>query len=744
MKDNNSVLKIINGTTDSLNDQLSTAKTTISDLLTQLNNSLLMQNCNQMKYSQKQGGTQPTTKDKIFKDKLSSLADKIDILSSLKSNLAKNLKFVDNYCSKFYADSKGIFKQLKTLHTEKLSGIINQNIEFNQNSNNMILNENNFNAQPNNNFSNYNSNQYNNPNSDNSNYDNNNDLCNQYNNPYQENNENLFKFSNNFQNLDNAQNNSFINNNNLNNKSDNFKNFNQSENNFGNSFNSNLKNYTGNTLKKFNSHSNNKSLKKLNKSLNSSQMNNMTSTSSTNNKFLDGISPINKRKNSTGFNYNIDINEIRKNTNNNYATNNEQNLFRESRTNSNPKYSTKPFSKKNHLNSSAGKVMNISNLNIAPGTPNNFTNYNNYISQTTKNANLNKSGESFKSKGKYKSNNTSIKDYINQSTYTNIPQNSSYKNNNLNPYEFSILKKNEELSNKVNELMEEISALHQSYNNLIEEHNYLKNSFSNINNNTFNLNQNNNLELKKNSKSLNKFSSHSNKNDENNKKRKSLVNANNDFNNLCSNCLCQLNLNNNLSNSRKSNSKNRKLSGDLNNNNYNNAVNSESNETVNNNNNLNISENSCSNPNSINNNNNINPNLSASEQFYAKKNYKDKIIEIYTLSEKVLLFVDLLEKLQDEISSKSPYVKEFKVLFGETKTELVKSANESFNKAKIDLEKELNCPNNVQISLNSGALKMGILNKSMNKASTNNLTSNNSKSKINSKKGGNKLKKSNN
>jgi hypothetical protein len=96
-----------------------------------------------------------------------------------------------------------------------------------------------------------------------------------------------------------------------------------------------------------------------------------------------------------------------------------------------------------------------------------------------------------------------------------------------------------------------------------------------------------------------------------------------------------------------------------------------------------------------------------------------------------------MQKLQEEISLKSGYVKELKILFEETKKELIKTANESYNKAKIDLERELKSSSNVSNALNFNPEKMPINNntKNANKNSIKNLVSTNSKSKMNVKAG---------
>jgi hypothetical protein len=123
-------------------------------------------------------------------------------------------------------------------------------------------------------------------------------------------------------------------------------------------------------------------------------------------------------------------------------------------------------------------------------------------------------------------------------------------------------------------------------------------------------------------------------------------------------------------------------------------INSESNELNNDNyNNLNTSGNSFI-PNNI--------NASSSEMFYARKNYKEKLIEIYTLSEKIIMFIELFHKMKEEETSSKPNYgnKELKILFEESKLELLKNSNDSYNKAKIDLEKELNKKYNLTNPLN--------------------------------------------
>ena len=130
-------------------------------------------------------------------------------------------------------------------------------------------------------------------------------------------------------------------------------------------------------------------------------------------------------------------------------------------------------------------------------------------------------------------------------------------------------------------------------------------------------------------------------------------------------------------------------------------------------------------------------NASASEKYYTRKNYKEKLIELYSLSEKVIMFIELMQKLQEEISLKSGYVKELKTLFEETKKELIKIANDSCNKSKIDLERELNSSFNVSNALNFNPEKTPINNnnKNANRNSIKNLVSTNSKSKLNVKAG---------
>ncbi len=59
--------------------------------------------------------------EKNLNEKLNPLIEKLDQMIELRSKLGKNINNIESSCSKFYEEAKLTFKNLKNLHSEKLS-----------------------------------------------------------------------------------------------------------------------------------------------------------------------------------------------------------------------------------------------------------------------------------------------------------------------------------------------------------------------------------------------------------------------------------------------------------------------------------------------------------------------------------------------------------------------------------------------------------------------------------------------
>ena len=115
---------------DTVIDQVLYCKSNISDMFLQLNN-LIISPINP-KYSQKPS----QNKEKPFKEKLNLIMDKLDNINEIRTNISKDIKFLEQNSNKFYDEAKLIFKKLKQIHSDCSKNAENDNFDdFNLNTN---------------------------------------------------------------------------------------------------------------------------------------------------------------------------------------------------------------------------------------------------------------------------------------------------------------------------------------------------------------------------------------------------------------------------------------------------------------------------------------------------------------------------------------------------------------------------------------------------------------------------------
>lgn len=126
---------------DSIVDQILGSKSSISDVFMQINSCLIS------KYSQsKATNAVALTKEKNIKEKLNQIVEKLESINEIRSNVTKNIKFLEQNCSKFYDQAKQIFKDMKKTRNHRLDELNNLGV-FNPNAFNNIKNlNNNYNA----------------------------------------------------------------------------------------------------------------------------------------------------------------------------------------------------------------------------------------------------------------------------------------------------------------------------------------------------------------------------------------------------------------------------------------------------------------------------------------------------------------------------------------------------------------------------------------------------------------------
>lgn len=96
----------IKGSSDSIVDQILHSKSSISDILLQVNSCLLGSSASNSKYSQKGNSISKDTnvvyKEKIIKEKLNNLSAKLESINDIKTGITKNIKTLEQNCAKFY------------------------------------------------------------------------------------------------------------------------------------------------------------------------------------------------------------------------------------------------------------------------------------------------------------------------------------------------------------------------------------------------------------------------------------------------------------------------------------------------------------------------------------------------------------------------------------------------------------------------------------------------------------------
>lgn len=110
----------IKKSSDSIVDQILGSKSSISDVFMQINSCLIS------KYSQsKATNTVALTKEKNIKEKLNQIVEKLESINEIRSNVSKNVKFLEQNCSKFYDQAKQIFKDMKKTRNQRLDELNN-------------------------------------------------------------------------------------------------------------------------------------------------------------------------------------------------------------------------------------------------------------------------------------------------------------------------------------------------------------------------------------------------------------------------------------------------------------------------------------------------------------------------------------------------------------------------------------------------------------------------------------------
>jgi len=122
-KHSRSFFSTMKNSSDSIIDQILYSKSNISDSLLQINNLTSNTNTNISKYSQKNNLI--SNKEKYCKEKLNSVQEKLENINDLRTNIARNIKTMENNCIKFYEEAKVIFKQMKTTRNNKLEDLAN-------------------------------------------------------------------------------------------------------------------------------------------------------------------------------------------------------------------------------------------------------------------------------------------------------------------------------------------------------------------------------------------------------------------------------------------------------------------------------------------------------------------------------------------------------------------------------------------------------------------------------------------
>ena len=113
------------------------SKSSISDVFMQINSCLIS------KYSQsKANNAVALTKEKNIKEKLNQIVEKLESINEIRTNVSKNMKYLEQNCSKFYDEAKLIFKNMKITRNQRLDELNNQNA-FNPATFNNIKNLNN-------------------------------------------------------------------------------------------------------------------------------------------------------------------------------------------------------------------------------------------------------------------------------------------------------------------------------------------------------------------------------------------------------------------------------------------------------------------------------------------------------------------------------------------------------------------------------------------------------------------------
>ena len=136
-KSTRSCIGTVKKTSDAIIDQILGSKSSISDVFMQINSCLIS------KYSQsKANNAVALTKEKNIKEKLNQIVEKLESINEIRTNVSKNMKYLEQNCSKFYDEAKLIFKNMKITRNQRLDELNNQNA-FNPATFNNIKNLNN-------------------------------------------------------------------------------------------------------------------------------------------------------------------------------------------------------------------------------------------------------------------------------------------------------------------------------------------------------------------------------------------------------------------------------------------------------------------------------------------------------------------------------------------------------------------------------------------------------------------------
>jgi len=124
---------------NTINDNLSTAKGFLEETINQINSFCQHSkniNCFSNKNNIKENPISNNhiafiNLEKNLKEKLNPLIEKIDLIAEIRKKLSKNLINIENNCGKFYDEAKLTFKNMKNLHSKKLNELEKYNNYFN-------------------------------------------------------------------------------------------------------------------------------------------------------------------------------------------------------------------------------------------------------------------------------------------------------------------------------------------------------------------------------------------------------------------------------------------------------------------------------------------------------------------------------------------------------------------------------------------------------------------------------------